>query len=611
MKAIFPSKKKRTCVVILYIFFLGMLLKQPISAQQLKDLEATEVQPDYTSIPVFASYPDYAAIIISSSLTHLKFESNIEIIADLSEPASGEYRLIIPPYRQNIRINATGFKQLRINIAPNGAKDVSYFTVEPLSKKETLIPTVFSIEPIQASDANVFIDDQAIDIKTRVDLKAGTHRIRIEKSGWRTIEEEIVISENMNAIRRYKLEPVSPQTITVTSSPTDATFQLDNTILGTTNLQFFELPGEYIVNISKIGYKSLQEKIIISEDSVNNFHFSLEKFGGNLLVNTNSDNAIIFLNNKEIDFTNNAAIVPPGIYTLKIEAQGYETHFETIEVVNNETLVRVIKLAQKFGSLQFSIKPIDAQVILTDLSGTILRQWQGAQYISSLPIGNYILKTTASDFEPYTRKFTIKENQLTEINARMVSITEAGLEKTYTPNKDKEHNDDHSKRKITRYKKEGLSGLYLHYNLFELNGNPFQTNVIKKESNGYGIGFFRYKNNFTSSLDLIYNSYTLVENDNFPNKINSYNASGSLLFTVPLGPIRVSYGAGFDFTQYVSSDKKSYYHTNDTFTSLQFAFKPESWNIGFMVDTRKSWDTDINKDYKPWTQQKYSLIISF
>ena len=83
------------------------------------------------------------------------------------------------------------------------------------------------------------------------------------------------------------------------------------------------------------------------EDSVNNFHFSLEKFGGNLLLNTNSDNAIVYLNNKVIDFTNNVAIVPPGIYTLKIEAQGYETHFETIEVINNETLVRVIKLSQK------------------------------------------------------------------------------------------------------------------------------------------------------------------------------------------------------------------------------------------------------------------------
>ena len=355
MKAIFSSERKRECVVILCIFLFGILLNQPINAQQLKDLVATEVPPNYTSIPVFASYPDHAAIIISSSLTNLKFESNIEIIADLSEPASGEYRLIIPPYRQNIRTNATGFKQLRINVAVNGAKDVKYFTVEPLSYKETLISTVFSIEPIQASDANVFIDGQAVDIKSTVGLIAGTHKLKIEKRGWRSIEEEIIISQNMNAIRRYNLEPVSPQTITITSTPEDATIQLDNTILGTTNLQFFELPGEYVVNISKIGYKSLQEKIIIMEDSVNNFHFSLEKFGGNLLLNTNSDNAIVYLNNKVIDFTNNVAIVPPGIYTLKIEAQGYETHFETIEVINNETLVRIIKLSQKFGSLQFSI----------------------------------------------------------------------------------------------------------------------------------------------------------------------------------------------------------------------------------------------------------------
>jgi Tfp pilus tip-associated adhesin PilY1 len=91
-----------------------------------------------------------------------------------------------------------------------------------------------------------------------------------------------------------------------------------------------------------------------------------------------------------------------------------------------------------------------------------MRQWQGGEYISSLPIGNYILKSTASDFEPYTRKFTIRENQLTEINAHMVSITEAESEKTYTAHTVKDDKDGTFKKSVKKSRKKGLKQVILY-----------------------------------------------------------------------------------------------------------------------------------------------------
>lgn len=43
-------------------------------------------------------------------------------------------------------------------------------------------------------DATVFIDDQVVDINRAVNLEEGTHQLRIEKTGYRTITEEIIIS---------------------------------------------------------------------------------------------------------------------------------------------------------------------------------------------------------------------------------------------------------------------------------------------------------------------------------------------------------------------------------------------------------------------------------
>jgi hypothetical protein len=616
----FSSSKKNSKAVL--VLFLSLLFFQSTQAQQLRELVATEVQPDQTSIAVFAGYPDDAAIIISSSLTDLRFESNVEIIDNLSDPASGEYRLVIPPFRQNIRVNANGFRQLRINVAVTGPKDVKYYTIEPAEEEEDLIPTVFAIEPITASDANFFIDGQAVDIRTRVDLAPGVHQVRIEKQGWRTLTEEITVSEDQPAIRTYTLEQVQPQTVTITSTPTDAIIELNNSVRGTTDYQFFELPGDYFVRISKAGYKTVQQNITIAENQNNSFKFVLEEFGGQLNITTNPPNARVYMNNQLVNIVNGTATMIPGPYTLRVEANGYETHTETIVIIEDQTETRNIILNQIVGQLQFTIQPISADVVLRDNFGNIVRQWQGAQYIPSMPVGNYTVSSTALNHQPYSQNLTIFENQTTTIEARMTSISEAELaeqrrqaqleadRRALAAAREEERRKEAAREKrASFFKRPTFGGMYFHYNLFELDGNAFSTNV--DESQGFGLGFFKYKNYKTTSFDFVYNTYSMVSNTNLPDEIISYNLTAAYVPTLPIGPFLIGYGVGFDFTQYEVSDAASYYYTYDAFLAFQLSFMPKKWNIGFMIDNRRSWDIEVADVYNPWTQLKYSLILSF
>jgi len=602
---------------------LFSLLLYTAQAQQLNDLVVTPIENPFNTIPVFIDYPDDAAIIVTSSLTNLRFDSNVEVIDDKSDAAAGEYRIIIRPFRQNISVQANGYKQLRFTVPVSQAREVLFYSIEPLEEDVDLIPTFFALTPAQALDAAVFIDGQAVDVSRAANLEPGNHQLRIEKQGYRTISEVIEISSDQG-IRSYNLEQLQPQTITITSSPSEARVELNDVVKGNTDIQLFEFPGDYFVRISKVGYKSVQQTISVVDSRANTFNFVLEEYGGELNLNVSPANARVSLNNNPVNLVNGVAKVVPGTYTLLVEANGYDSYSEPLVITEDDVISRTISLNQIVGSLQFSVQPISANISLLDTFGNSIQQWQGAQYIQALPIGNYSIRANAINYQPYSETFIIRENQISTLSAQMVSVSAAELaakerqqqleddRRNYEAAEEERRSKAAAKERRTGiFKRSPFGGMSFHYNLFELDGNAFQTNVETDESFGFGMGFYKYKNYKTTSIDFVYNSYTMVSNSSLPDEIISYNLTGAFIPTLPIGPFLIGYGVGLDFTQYEDANATSYFYTYDAFYAFQFTFKPKSWNLGFMIDNRTSWDIGVADIYNPWSQLKYSLILSF
>jgi hypothetical protein len=112
------------------LFVICFLTPIAVSAQtSLREFDIKPVQSG--RLPVFTRHPDKSAVIFNSSLTNLRFDSNLEIIEILGDATQGEYILIVNPVRQIISVSASGFQQGRIPVTLNQPRQVAYFQVEP------------------------------------------------------------------------------------------------------------------------------------------------------------------------------------------------------------------------------------------------------------------------------------------------------------------------------------------------------------------------------------------------------------------------------------------------------------------------------------------------
>lgn len=607
----------------LFVILLSLIFIESTNAQLLRDLTFKQIENPFNTIPVFVNNPDDAALIITSSLTNLKFDSNIGIIADQSEPATGEYQLIILPFRQSITVQAPGFKQLRIPVQVTKAKEVKFFTIEPLEEEEEeTSPILFSISPLTA-EATVFIDGQPIEnLQTAVNLSPGSHTINIESVGYKTIEDTLTIDGTRNFFN-YELEQLQIQKFVITSNPDGASIEIDgNALPNQTNLDGFRYPGDYFVRVSKPGYKIEQRLITIKEGVTNSFNFNLEEFGGDLVLNLSPKNASVYLNEVPTPLQNGRIKVRPDQYSLRIEAKGYETQTIPIVIEDGVETVGTISLEQIVGSLLVNTSPYNANVVLIDSFGNQFHQEQGSFILNNVPVGTYTIHAKALNHNDFSSSVTINKNIQSTATVHLISLSEAELaelERQKQLEEDRRNiaaaEEEKRRQRALKERRQGFfqrssfSGMYFHYNLFEIDGTSFQNNVDK--SVGFGLGFFKYKNLKTTSLDFVYNSYTLTFDPNLPDEIISYNVTTTFVPTLPIGPFMIGYGVGFDFTQYEDADELAYYYTYDAFLTFQMVFQPSSWNLGFMIDNRKSWDIGVADVYTPWSQLKYSLILSF
>ena len=398
---------------ILCIPMMCLLCTGSSNAQQLRDLEFKEIENPFNTIPVFVNNPNDAALIITSSLTNLRFDSNVGIVADQSNPTAGEYRLIILPFRQSITVQAPGFKQLRIPVQVTTAKQVKFYTIEPQKKQEEdTIPVLFTITPqVAASNATIFINGKPLDdLESTINLTSGSHTININSNGYKTLEQTINIDGTTNVLK-FELEQLQLQKFVITSNPDGAFVEIDgNALPKQTNLDGFRYPGDYFVRISKPGYKVEQRPISIEEGEANTFNFNLEVFGGTLILNLTPSNAAVYLNERLTSLNSGQVNIVPGQYNVRVEANGYEPQTLSITMKDGDEIKKTIDLKQIVGDLLVDASPFNANVSLIDQSGTQIHQEKGSFILKDIPVGTYTIRASAPNHTNYSSSVTVSKN---------------------------------------------------------------------------------------------------------------------------------------------------------------------------------------------------------
>jgi hypothetical protein len=153
--------------MVLFLFLNHIRAEIGFSQTELRRISVTPKEAPGT-VAVFPDYPDKAAIIFETTLTNLRFDSQMDGIVQIrDESAIGRYVLIIEPFTQVISITAPGFIQERLRIGSPQVREVRYYQIAAEERRQDVISVIFNVTP---NDARLFVDDQQVDINQTVQI---------------------------------------------------------------------------------------------------------------------------------------------------------------------------------------------------------------------------------------------------------------------------------------------------------------------------------------------------------------------------------------------------------------------------------------------------------
>jgi uncharacterized protein (TIGR02145 family) len=403
-------------VIVNSVLFL--LLLSGTAHAQLREFDITPIPPS-GPIPVFRDHPDKVAVILRSSLTNLRFDSNLGVTADLSDASRGEYVLILDPVRQSVTVNAPGYQQSRIQITLTEARQVAYYRVEPKPEVATnVIPTNIQVTP---TDAKVTIDGNLVDISKPVPIEVGTHLIRIEKQGFRTIEKEVRISADQNLIRET-LSAIEVVPMTIKTQPAGATILIDGVQAGVTDrngdLGLFRFPGTYELAIQLSGYLPETRTITVSETGSNAFSSTLIRNAGTLRLTVTPSDATVLLNRQPVNASQPIELAP-GLVQIELSKADHEPFSETIEIIRGQTASRSISLEAHVGGFQITTTPLQSTWSLTAADGRVVASGTGLARKTGIPVGDYTLIVKATNHQDHSESIRIGHNVVLEKNVAL------------------------------------------------------------------------------------------------------------------------------------------------------------------------------------------------
>jgi len=347
-----------------------------------------------------------AGLMIVTDLTGMRYDSYNGIVKVNQNP--GKDFLFLSPDERVVEIFCNGFASLKIILSDYGIalKKGEVWKLKVTGDKVSdLININILVKP---TDAQIYIDDK-LQNNTAIQVSAGSHKIKIIKEGYQTIEENINVAVG-KTLFNYTLSEVDLAKVQISSSPQGAKIFINSLEKGETNKGLFLYPGDYLLKLSKSGYLDKEEKITVGSNKQNNFIYNLEKNAGTLSISVTPNSATVLINKEK--FTQKNIELAPGKYKIEISENGYYDQNETIEIELGKTINKSFNLQPKVGRLQFSVSPPEANVTLSK-NGNVVKSWQGLELLKDLQVGEYEITAKSNGYISQTTKIVINEEKTT------------------------------------------------------------------------------------------------------------------------------------------------------------------------------------------------------
>jgi hypothetical protein len=359
----------------------GLTAIFPQSAHAQDGLRRMTVEQQTTDrILVFASHPDRAAVVITSSIPGLQIDTNLGIVADQSESGTGEYRIILEPSRQIIYIDAPGFIRAVFQTGNLNPRDVIHLNVEPEDRSITdtgmlLIRT----QPAGATIRIAGIPGTFTSPFTFDPILAQTHSVQIELQDYKTETLQIRVEPNQPKIETIVLTPTFGFLVV---NAVDAQLFLQPEDLPTpsrrafTSGQAFRLDtGNYIYRLERPFYKNVTGAISIEPGQTVQLSPTFSPDFAELHVRANIGGFRLSApdNNAPSPSSPTMLYLEPGLRDVQVSAPGYEPATLQLRVVSGariDTTLTLVSLEEMRRRRELEAVPRGILQVSSDLSET-------------------------------------------------------------------------------------------------------------------------------------------------------------------------------------------------------------------------------------------------
>lgn len=260
-----------------------------------------------------------------------------------------------------------GTKSLRIERSGYETYYETFVLDRSLSKNITLkaIVTNYQLSLItNPSSADVYIDNTYMGRSPlNLTLSEGTKNLRIEKSGYETYYETLLLDRSIS--KSITLSPqIKTYKLSISSSPSNARVYINGTYEGMTPIALTLKEGTYTVQLTLDGYEDFVTSVNLDRDR--QVTATLYSKKARLSIETDPSNATIYVDNSYVGRSPISIDLDAGRHTVKVEKAGYltETRDVNLSAGTTSSLKVVMQEEKPVARINISSDPKNARIFI-------------------------------------------------------------------------------------------------------------------------------------------------------------------------------------------------------------------------------------------------------
>ncbi|MFH1072356.1 MAG: PEGA domain-containing protein [Nanoarchaeota archaeon] len=274
------------------------------------------------------------------------------------------------------------------------------------------------------SGATFFVDGIVKGMTPKqVSLSAGTHAVRLTKSGYQDHLTNVSIRSGKTTTLAVTLVLSQTGTLSVSSTPTGTTVYIDTVSKGLTPIVVDGLSiGTHQLRLVKSDYQEYTTTVSVSADSPTSVDVTLIPITpivqtGNLDVSSIPSGASVYVDGVYTGVTPQIVDgLSPGSHAVRLVLAGYQEYAANVSIVAGQTTALTVTLTPIVltGSLSVSSIPAGAALSVDGISRGV-----APTVVDGLSPGSHAVLLTLANYQNYAATVSIVRDQMTTLSATL------------------------------------------------------------------------------------------------------------------------------------------------------------------------------------------------